>query len=114
MAEFPILPLKIDALLSDTTHMTTEEFGAYCRLLFVMWRQRGRLIDDDRELANIAGVSLYRWRKLREKVMRPMTVFGGQVSQKRLTDTWLEVQELRKKRAQAAQLRWAARLKTKH
>lgn len=106
MAELPVLPLKTDALLADTTHMSPEEFGVYCRLLFVMWRQGARLVDDDSEMATIGGVVLSRWRKIREKVMRPMTVVGGIVSQKRLTDTWMQVQEVRRKRALAADTRW--------
>jgi uncharacterized protein YdaU (DUF1376 family) len=106
MAELPILPIKTDALLADTMHLSAEEFGVYCRLLFVMWRQRGRLIEDDSELAMIGGVTLERWLEIKSKVMRPMTVAGGQISQKRLTDTWMQVQDLRRKRALAAQTRW--------
>jgi uncharacterized protein YdaU (DUF1376 family) len=109
MAELPIFPVKIDAILSDTMHLSAEEFGVYCRLLFVMWRQRGRLMDDDREMARIGGIKLRRWRQIKEKVMRPMKIAGGQVSQKRLTDTWMQVQEVRKKRALAAQVRWNGR-----
>jgi uncharacterized protein YdaU (DUF1376 family) len=100
------MPLKTDALLADTMHMTAEEFGVYCRLLFVMWRHGGKLRDDDSEMASIGGVSVKRWYIIKEKVMRPMTVIGGLVSQKRLTDTWLNVQELRRKRAYAANARW--------
>jgi uncharacterized protein YdaU (DUF1376 family) len=114
MAELPFLPIRPQAILADTMHLSAEEFGVYCRLLFAMWLQRGRLSDDDRELARIAGVTLRRWHKIKEKVMRPMTVAGGQVSQKRLTDTWMNVQELRKKRALAAHARWNGRLKPKH
>jgi uncharacterized protein YdaU (DUF1376 family) len=106
MAELPHLPIKPQWILSDTMHLSAEEFGVYCRLLFVMWLQRGRLIEDDKELAKIGGVPLKRWRKMKEKVMRPMTVAGGQVSQKRLTDTWLRVQDLRRKKATAAHARW--------
>lgn len=106
MAELPVLPLKTDALLADTTHMSPEEFGAYCRLLFVMWRHGGMLKDDDGEFANVAGMPLARWRKVKERVMRPMTVAGGMVSQKRLTDTWMRVQEVRAKKQGAADTRW--------
>lgn len=106
MAELPVLPLKTDALLADTTHMSPEEFGVYCRLLFVMWRHGGMLKDDDSELSTIGGVPLARWRKIKEKVMRPMTAAGGMVSQKRLTDTWMRVQEVRAKKAGAAEKRW--------
>lgn len=109
MAELPILPLKTDALLADTTHMSAEEFGVYCRLLFVMWRHGGKLKDDDSEMAIIGGVTLKRWTSIKEKVMRPMTVAGGLVSQGRLTDTWLNVQELRRKRALASDVRWKSK-----
>jgi uncharacterized protein YdaU (DUF1376 family) len=114
MAELPIMPVNTEKLLADTTHMSAEEFGAYCRLLFVMWRQRGRLPDDNRELARIAGVSSQRWRFMKEKVMRPMTIAGGQVSQKRLTDTLMKVQATRAKRAIAAQTRWGRAMKQQH
>lgn len=103
------MPLKTDALLADTSHMSPEEFGVYCRLLFVMWRHGGKLKDDDSELATIGGVTAARWRKIKEKVMRPMTAIGGLVSQKRLTDTWMNVQEVRKKRALASDIRWKGR-----
>jgi uncharacterized protein YdaU (DUF1376 family) len=106
MAELPILPLKTDALLADTSHMSAEEFGAYCRILFVMWRHGAKLTDSDDELAHIAGVSPTKWKNLQKKVRRLLTQSGGILSQKRLTDTWLQVQEIRRKRARAAMTRW--------
>jgi len=109
MAELPIMPLKTDALLADTTHMSPEEFGVYCRLLFVMWRHGGKLKDDDAEMATIGGVTAKRWRTIKEKVMRPMTVIGGLVSQGRLTDTWMQVQEVRRKRSLASEVRWKSK-----
>ncbi len=101
MAELPILPVKTDALLADTGHMSAEEFGAYCRLLFTMWRHDARLVDNAEELARIAGVTPKRWEAIAERVMRPMTVAGGLVSQKRLTSTWCDVQDRRRKNAAA-------------
>ena len=109
MAELPILPLKPFSLLADTMHMSTEEFGAYCRLLFTTWLQGGRLRDDEMELHRISGLTLHRWRKLNRRILLPMTIANGQVSQKRLTDTWLKVQELRAKRKVASVAGVAAR-----
>ena len=83
MAELPIMPVKTDALIADTTHMSAEEFGAYCRILIAMWRHGGRLPDDPCELAHIAGVSRRRWRTISERVRRPLTAAGGWVTQKR-------------------------------
>jgi len=106
MAELPVLPIKTDALIADTTHMSAEEMGVYVRLLIAMWRHGARLPNDPRELARIGGVPLRRWYSISERVMRPMTVVGQLVSQKRLTSTWLEVSKLREQRAAAALKRW--------
>jgi uncharacterized protein YdaU (DUF1376 family) len=106
MAELPILPLKTDALVSDTSHMTAEEFGAYTRILYAMWRHRGRLPYDLSELRRISGVAPRRWSRVWKAIQRPLTIADGEVSQKRLTATWLDVQETRRKRAAAAATRW--------
>jgi uncharacterized protein YdaU (DUF1376 family) len=108
MANLPILPLKTDALLADTGHLSAEEFGAYCRILFTMWRHDARLPNDHTEFARIAGVSPRRWRAITERVMRQFTISDDATvaSQKRLTATFLDVQELRRKRAEAANIRW--------
>lgn len=115
MAELPILPLKTDALLADTGHLSPEEFGAYCRILFTMWRHNARLPYDQSEFARIAGVTAKKWAAISERVMRPLIILDGVVSQKRLSATWLDVQELRRKRAKAANDRWHGKtLGTKH
>jgi uncharacterized protein YdaU (DUF1376 family) len=102
MAEHPFMPVRTAALLADTTWMSAEEFGAYCRILFTMWANGGRLTDDERDLARITGCGLKRWRKIGPRIMRLLIAAGGQLSQKRLTDTWLNVQERRVKRSRAA------------
>lgn len=102
MAEHPFMPIRTAALLADTTWMSSEEFGAYCRILFTMWANGGRLTDDERDLARITGTGLKRWRKIGPRILRLLISAGGQLSQKRLTDTWLSVQERRVKRSRAA------------
>jgi uncharacterized protein YdaU (DUF1376 family) len=94
--------------------MTAEEFGAYCRILFVMWRHGAMLKADDAELQKIAGVSPYIWKKIREKVCRPLTKIEDTYSQKRLTDTWLQVLEMRRQRADAAKARWGKKRMRAH
>lgn len=106
MAQLPFLPLDVTALFADTTHMTAEQFGAYVRLLCAMWLHGGQLVDNDGELARIAGISGFKWRKNREVILRPMTTIDGIITQKRLTDTWLNIQNIRGKRVQAGQHRW--------
>ena len=114
MAEFPILPIRTDALLADTMDLTTEEFGAYCRILFVMWRQGGRLPHNPDQLRRIAGCHAVRWTAIGDTVMRPFTIADGLVTQKRLTATLLDVREVRKKRAIAGSrgnaVRWGPKV----
>jgi uncharacterized protein YdaU (DUF1376 family) len=106
MAELPVMPLKTDALIADTTHMSAEEMGVYVRLLIAMWRHGAQLPDKPMELARIGGVTLHRWNQISERVMRPMTASGGIVTQKRLSSTWLDVQNMRAKKVAAALKRW--------
>src|SRR6266568_1440583 len=105
MAEFPILPLKTDALIADTQHLSTEEFGAYMRLLIAMWRNGAKLPNKPVELARIAGVSGRKWAAMSERVLRPMTGTVEEISQKRLTATKLDLEEIRRKRSFAAEVK---------
>lgn len=106
MAELPRLPLDCAKLLADTSHLSEGEMGVYCRLLFTMWLHGAKLRDDDQELARIAGVTWGRWRKISERILRFFTFAGDQMSQKRLTATWLDVQALRRKHQDGANKRW--------
>lgn len=38
MADFPALPMWTDAILADCGYMSDEKFGAYHRLLYLIWR----------------------------------------------------------------------------
>jgi uncharacterized protein YdaU (DUF1376 family) len=109
MAELPIMPVNVHLLLADTRHMTSEEFGAYCRILFTMWLHGGMIPNKPEQLARIAGVSLTRWRKMAEVVLGPMTETQDFLSQKRLTDTFLKVRELRAQRVVSAHKGWSRR-----
>lgn len=106
MAELPIMPVKTDALIADTTHMSAEQFGVYWRVLCALWRHGGIIAADDKQLAAIGGVTIGSWRKMKAIVMAPLTVIDGTVSQKRLLSTFQDVQEVRKVRAAAAETRW--------
>lgn len=106
MAELPILPLMTDALLADTSHMTPEQFGAYVRILLVAWRHGAKLENDPNQLARIVGVSRASWAKLAPVVLAPMVVTETIITQKRLTDTWNRVQDIRRQRAVAGANRW--------
>lgn len=86
MAEFPNLPLWTDAYLADTTHLSTEEHGAYLLLLICAWRTPDcALPDDDKRLARMAGLTPAKWRRMRPTIEAFFDVSDGSWSQKNLT-----------------------------
>lgn len=70
MAEFPALPIFTDALLGDTLHLTTSQFGAYMLMLIIAWRTRDcSLPNDDTYLAKITRFKPYVWDKNKSAIM---------------------------------------------
>lgn len=59
MAALPYMQLYVADYLADTTHLTTEQHGAYLLLLFSYW-QTGKPLKVER-LASIARLSNERW-----------------------------------------------------
>jgi len=64
MSTRPWMPLYVGNYLADTTHLTTQQHGAYFLLICSYW-QRGFLPDDDEQLARICGLSLPEWKRHR-------------------------------------------------
>jgi uncharacterized protein YdaU (DUF1376 family) len=104
MADFPAVPFYMDAYLADTTHLTTEEHGAYLLLLFATWRSPDcSLKDDDTFLAQVAKVSLDRWNKRLKPVMLPFwQVKDGRWTQKKQQSVREKLGVIAEKRAKAA------------
>lgn len=104
MSQAPSMPVFTDALIGDTTHLTTAEFGAYCLLLFVTWRNNGQpLPDDDTRLARVCRMSVAQWRKIRPTLADFFDLTGGTWRQKRLEKEWDYVQERTEKQRERAQ-----------
>lgn len=84
------MPVFTDALLGDTTHLSAEEFGAYCLLLFVTWRNNGvPLPDDAKRLARICRVTERRWTgSMRGILAAFFDLTEGTWKQKRLEKEW--------------------------
>ena len=68
MSKAPAMPMYWDAYLADTTHLTTEEHGAYMLLLAAMWRRDGSVPDDDKDNARIIGLTVAKWRKIKARL----------------------------------------------
>jgi uncharacterized protein YdaU (DUF1376 family) len=85
-----------DAYLADTTHLTTEEHGAYMLLLAAMWRRNGCVPDDDKDNARILGLTPAKWRKTKARLASTISGFrveGGTITQEKLRKTWENTQE---------------------
>ena len=111
MADFPALPFWTDAYLADTTHLTTEQHGAYCLLLFKMWRMPDcNLPDDPKLLARLAGITPAKWPGV-WSVLKDFFLLGdnGRWTQKRLTKERVYVDAATTRAKAAAQKRWSDR-----
>ena len=95
MARLPIMPVFTDALVGDTLHLTAEQFGCYALILIATWRNNGQaLADDDKRLAQIARVSLARWRtRIRPVLVEFFDLSDGHWHQKRLEIEWQKALE---------------------
>lgn len=88
------IPLFPDAYLRDTTHLTTEEHGAYFLLLMAAWGSADcSLPNDEKRLAALAKLPVAKWRKIAPTVLEFWTIDKGRISQKRLMREWHWVHE---------------------
>jgi uncharacterized protein YdaU (DUF1376 family) len=103
------IPLFGDAYLADTTHLTTEEHGAYLLLMMAAWRQEDcALPDDDRKLARIAGLSLRKWGVIKSTIMDFWTLENGRIFQGRLRKEHAYVVQKSESNRKNAASRWEA------
>ena len=104
------IPLFPDAYHRDTTHLSTEEHGAYLLLLMAAWGSDDcSLPHDERRLAALAKLPVARWRKIASTVLEFWTIERGRITQKRLSHEWRYVNARRGKRKEAADARWACK-----
>ena len=102
MDEYPGLMLWTDSYLSDTTHLTTQEHGAYLLLMMAAWRTPScSLPDNDRRLARMAGVGIVRWRSLRPVMEELWDIENGSWTQKRLLFERKKANALREQKVRA-------------
>ncbi|OAN76723.1 hypothetical protein A8B82_15120 [Sulfitobacter sp. EhC04] len=87
------MPMFWDAYIADTTHLSTEEHGAYLLLIAAMWRRNGWVPDDDRDNARITGLSAAKWKRTKARIA-PMLIFErDEISQKKVLEIWQNTQE---------------------
>lgn len=104
MSKLPSMPLFVDAYLGDTTHLKTEEHGAYLLLLMGMWTRGGALADIDEDNASICRLTIGAWRKMKPRLLPFLDAYGPDdsrmLTQSRLQREWNYVQERRAKQSE--------------
>ena len=104
------MPLYIGDYLSDTSHLTTEQHGAYLLLLMHYWRT-GPLPDDDAQLAQVCRLNGHAW-SIAKPMLRKFFALAndGLLHQKRLDAELVKWNakklKAKKKAAKAANSRW--------
>jgi uncharacterized protein YdaU (DUF1376 family) len=108
MAEFPALPLWTDAIVGDTQHLTTAEFGAYMLMLIVAWRTPTcDLPNDEAYLARITRLGK-NWKRHRSILLAFWTpTDDGRLAQKRLRKERDFVHRQNEKQSRNARARWS-------
>lgn len=89
------MPLYWGDYLADTTHLTTEQHGAYLLLIAAYWRRGQPLPDDDSFLAACVKATPQKWRggRLREVVGALFEISGGVWRHKRVDNEILKSTE---------------------
>lgn len=109
------IPLFPDAYLRDTTHLTTEEHGAYLLLMMAAWGSEDcTLPHDEKRLAALTKMSVAKWRKIAPTLMEFWSIDKGRLAQKRLSKEWAYVHQKSAKRKDAAKARWDANAMQMH
>jgi uncharacterized protein YdaU (DUF1376 family) len=79
------MPLLVDKYLGDTTHLTTQQHGAYLLLLMSAWKKDGRLPSSDEQMRNITRLDSKAWAGSRAVLLEFFALEDGSYVQKRLS-----------------------------
>lgn len=109
MAELPSMSYYGDAYMADTRHLTLAEHGAYHLLLLIAWRSPNcALPDDDKRIAQMLGVGVPKWLRIKPAVMDFWQLGPHGWQQKRQLKEFKNAQEKRAKCSASANARWNA------
>ena len=109
------MQLYVGDYLADTTHLTTEQHGAYMLLLLTMWRHGGKLPNEPQKLARIARTTGRKWPGIWAEIEAFFVVDGDVITNNRLTKEYQKAVRKSELRADAGSLGGKAKaLKTKN
>jgi uncharacterized protein YdaU (DUF1376 family) len=89
MSKMPGMMLWVPEYLADTQGLTTLQNGAYLLILMSMWMHGGSVPNNEKQLAQISGLTLGKWRRISYEVLAKFMVVKGEdgldhLTQKRL------------------------------
>jgi uncharacterized protein YdaU (DUF1376 family) len=115
MSNQPFMQLYVGDYLADTTHLTTEQHGAYMLLLLTMWRHGGKLPNEPQKLARIARTTGRKWPSIWAEIEAFFVVEGDLITNNRLTKEYQKAVSKSELRADAGSRGGKAKaLKTKN
>ena len=94
------MPVYVGEYLADTTHLNTEQHGAYWLMLMAAWKRGGSLPDDDSQLSSITKLSLSRWKANRAVLSGLFKTVDGALVHKRVTEERVKAQAISDKKAE--------------
>lgn len=103
------MPLYWSDYLGKTSHLNTEEHGAYLLLIGAYWQRGKALPDDDRYLSTAARLSRKRWLIMRQKISEFFAVSEGSWTHDRVEIELLKSCERTAKASASAYARWDAK-----
>lgn len=103
------MPVYWGDYLRDTSHLTTEEHGAYLLLIAHYWTTGKPLPDDAGKLARIARMGTKKWNRLAPTIRDFFSVSDGTWRHKRIDLELHKTMENKEKRIQKAQKAASAR-----
>lgn len=103
------MPVYWGDYLKDTSHLTTEEHGAYLLLIAHYWTTGKPLPDNAGKLARIARMGTKKWNRLAPTILDFFSVSDGAWRHKRIDLELRKTAENKQKRTQKAQKAASAR-----
>lgn len=93
------MPWYVADYLADTSHLTTEQHGAYCLMLMAAWKAGGSLPNDDGQLAAVCRMTPSKWKGSRGILLKFFLVDGERVIHKRVTAERVKAQTISEKKS---------------
>jgi len=100
------MPWWIGDYLADTTHLTTEQHGAYLLLIASYWRNGGPLDADEKRLAATCRMTAGQWKRSRDTVLAFFRRENGMLHHKRIDAELNRANERKAAARRSADARW--------